>query len=382
MPEPYQVKTHDDISRLEHERLTSLINSMADAVIAVDSNINVVMYNGATLNILDVNTVGVGTPLKDVLQPIDDNDRPVDISAMVRMASTPLTDRDLHLHYRDGSDVSLYISIAPVRLSYGQQGEAGFVVLLRDITREKSQEEERDEFISVVSHELRTPVTIAEGNISNAQYIMEKSRDIESVKMALSEAHKQVLFLADLINDLATLSRAERGKLQVEIEPINVVEFVQGLQHDYMDQVRAKGLELHVTLDPHLELLYSSKLYIREILQNFVTNAVKYTERGHIAIEAVASPVGVRFSVSDTGIGISTADQKRVYEKFFRSEDYRTRKSSGTGLGLYVALKLSHLIHGELSLESTLNTGSTFSIFVPSLEHVTPTTQQPAHLHT
>jgi PAS domain S-box-containing protein len=373
--EPTELTIDQVNEQLEHERLTSLINSMVDAVIAVDSKMDIIVYNGATLNILDVNTIEIGTPIQNIFQPIDDNDKPADIVNMIQSVKTPLTDRDLRLKYTDGSAINLYISIAPVRLNYGEQGQSGYVILLRDITREKSREEERDEFIGVVSHELRTPVTIAEGNIGNAQYILERAGDIGAIKKALKEAHDQILFLADLINDLSTLSRAERGKLQVEIETINVTELIHDIEDAYTESAKTKGLELKTTIDPHLELLYSSKLYVREILQNFVTNAIKYTDHGSVTIEASASPVGVRFAVVDTGIGISKADQKRVYDKFFRSEDFRTRKANGTGLGLYVTMKLTRLIHAEISLESSLNGGSTFIVFVPSMEHATPRTQ-------
>ena len=370
--------TEETNQQLEHERLTSLINSMVDAVIAVDSRMRVVVYNGAALNILDVNTIEIGTPLETIFEPIDDNDKPADIVAMVRAAAKPITDRDLRLRYGDGSAINIYISIAPVRLTYGHEGQSGFVILLRDITREKSQEQERDEFISVVSHELRTPVTIAEGNIGNALYIMDNAEDIAAIKKALEEAHSQILFLADMINDLATLSRAERGLLQVEIESINVTDLVNELASNYSGPAHAKGLELKTTIDPHLELLYSSKLYVREVLQNFLTNAIKYTDRGSVSIEASASPVGVRFAIVDTGIGISKADQKRVYDKFFRSDDYRTRKANGTGLGLYVTMKIARIIHAELSLVSSVDNGSTFEVFVPSLDNATYTTQMPA----
>jgi PAS domain S-box-containing protein len=373
-----KLTTEETSQQLEHERLTSLINSMVDAVIAVDSRMRVVVYNGAALNIFDVNTIKIGTPLETIFEPIDDNDKPADIVSMVRSVVKPITDRGLRLRYADGSTINIYISIAPVRLTYGQEGQSGFVILLRDITREKSQEQERDEFISVVSHELRTPVTIAEGNIGNALYIMDNADDIAAIKKALEEAHSQILFLADMINDLATLSRTESGLLQVEIEPINVTDLVNELASNYSEPARAKGLELKTTIDPHLELLYSSKLYVREVLQNFLTNAIKYTDRGSVSIEASASPVGVRFAVVDTGIGISKADQKRVYDKFFRSEDYRTRKANGTGLGLYVTMKIARIIHAELSLESVVDNGSTFEVFVPSLDNATHTTQVPA----
>ncbi len=364
---PTKSSSGQSSKRLEHERLTSLINSMADAVIAVDQKGKIVLYNGATLNIFDVNNIKVGSLLGDLFKPIDKDNQPFDITALILNTHVPATNRDLRLQYADGSWINLYMSIAPVHLGYGESGDSGYVLLLRDITREKSLEEERDEFISVVSHELRTPIAIAEGNISNVKLILEKQGDVAAMTQALKAAHSQVLFLADMINDLSTLSRAERGKLIVEVETINVHDLLNELEHNYTPQATAKGLSLKIEPDPKLELLHSTKLYVREILQNFITNAIKYTERGQVTVTATAEPKGVRFSVSDTGIGISKADQERVYDKFFRSEDYRTRQANGTGLGLYVTMKLARLIHAELDLKSELNKGSTFTVFIPNL---------------
>ena len=98
-----------------------------------------------------------------------------------------------------------------------------------------------------------------------------------------------------------------------------------------------------------------------------MTNALKYTEKGNITLSAHPANGGVKFVVSDTGIGISKGDQERIFDKFFRSEDYRTRKTNGTGLGLYVTLKLARLLHAEIDVQSELNKGSTFSIFIPDL---------------
>jgi two-component system phosphate regulon sensor histidine kinase PhoR len=353
--------------KLEHQRLTSLINSMADAVIAVDEKAKVVLYNGAALNILNVNNIKSGTPVENLLQPVDKDNQSFDLKKLILHTNVPITNRDLRFKYADGSFINLYISIAPVRLGYGEKGQSGYVLLIRDITREKSLEEERDEFISVVSHELRTPISIAEGNISNAELLAERHHDPKMIKQALKEAHNQVLFLADMINDLATLSRAERGKLQLNVEPINAHDLVIELADNYQSEAEAKGLHLKAEIDPSLELLKSSKLYVREILQNFITNALKYTDKGAVTILAKPDPRGVRFEVADTGIGISKADQERVFDKFFRSEDFRTRQANGTGLGLYVTEKLARLLHAEIELHSELNKGSVFTIFIPNL---------------
>jgi len=353
---------------LEHERLTSLVNSMADGVIALDRRLQVVLSNGAAQNILDSNSSLRGRPLADVFHPKDKNNQPVDVAHLVRQAKTPTTTRDLQLLYQDGSKANLYLSIAPVHLGYGQRGQRGYVLLLRDITREKSLEEERDEFIGVVSHELRTPLAIAEGNISNAQFIIDKTADIQQIKKALRDAHDQILFLASLVNDLATLSRAERNKLTVEITTVHVPEVISQLAAAYTPEVSAKGLSIQTKVAPGTTTLKSSELYVREILQNFITNSIKYTQNGTITLSATAHDHGVLFSVADTGIGISKQDQERLFDKFFRSEDYRTRQTNGTGLGLYVTMKLARLLHADIDVRSRLNHGSTFSIYIPNLD--------------
>lgn len=354
---------------LDQQRLSALVNSMADAVIAVDEEGRIVIYNGATLDLFDVNLDLTGKKVSQVTKFIAKNGQKVNMDDQILKTKTQHTNRDLRLVYSDGSEVNVYISIAPVRLGYGEKGKGGFVVLMRDITREKSLEEERDEFISVVSHELRTPVAITEGNISNAILVAEnKSVDPKIIQM-LEAAHDQAVFLSKMINDLSTLSRAERGALNIEITPINMFNLVNKLAKEYSDEAKQKGLKILTDLDPKLRLLPSSELYVREVIQNFVTNAIKYTEKGKITIKVSQQENSVLVEVVDTGIGISNQDQEKVFQKFFRSEDYRTRVNSGTGLGLYVTMKLAKILKAKISLNSKLNHGSTFSIVFPDLEN-------------
>jgi two-component system phosphate regulon sensor histidine kinase PhoR len=331
---------------VEHDRLVSLINSMVDGVIAVDEAVKVVMYNGAALNILDINSSVTKKSLGTICHLIDSNNQPIDIVDLIKHTTRATINRDLRLQYHDGSTIHLYLSIAPVHTGYGKERKRGYVVLLRDISREKSLEEERDEFISVVSHELRTPIAIAEGNISNAELIVSKGGSMETIKDALKQAHDQTLFLAS----------------------INVHDLLTDLSTSYTPPANKKGLEMKLDLSPNLELLQSCGLYVREILQNFVTNAIKYTETGHITIGARPADKGVNIWVEDTGIGISISDQEKIYDKFFRSEDFRTRKNNGTGLGLYVTMKLARLVHADISTKSELNKGSRFTIFFPDLK--------------
>jgi two-component system, OmpR family, phosphate regulon sensor histidine kinase PhoR len=359
--------TQQEIINLEHEQLRALINSMADGVIATDDEGKIMLYNGAALNILDSNVELYGTYIGNFLKLLDENEQPIDSTRLVTGTKTQSISRDFRLRYHDNSMINIYLSIAPVRRGFGSVKKGGFVILIRDITHEKSLEDERNEFISVVSHELRTPVTIAEGNLSNASMMLDRGSDAKSIENIVQQAHDQILFLSSLINDLSTLSRAENGTLDVNYVSINVHQLITNLAENYMPTVEKKNLSLHTEIDPSLELLHSSSLYVREILQNFITNAIKYTEHGSITIGAKPAQNGVIFTVSDTGIGISKTDQEQVFNKFFRSEDFRTRKSSGTGLGLYVTKKLARLINAEITLESTLDHGSTFSIYIPNM---------------
>jgi PAS domain S-box-containing protein len=352
----------------DHERLLSLINSMADGVISTDASGAIILYNGAALDVLDVNAIAKGDSIDTILKLTNENGDPLDTKRIILETKKQLISRDYKINYTDDSTASIYLSISPVHHGYGKQGDRGFVLIIRDITREKSLEEERDEFISVISHELRTPVAITEGAVGNAQFIAENTGDITKIREVLEIAHKQVIYLENMINDLSTLSRADRGVLEKNIEDINAHEFAEMLRDMYIHDAEAKDLLLYLDIDPTLEILHSSKLYVQEIMQNFITNAIKYTEIGSITIGARTKDNGVEFFVTDTGIGISKGDQSRVFDKFFRSEDYKTRAQNGTGLGLHVTRKLAELAHAKISLESELGDGSTFRIFFPNLK--------------
>jgi two-component system sensor histidine kinase ResE len=131
---------------------------------------------------------------------------------------------------------------------------------MRDVTKEKSLEEERDEFISVVSHELRTPVAIAEGNISNAIYMSAKHHDPKVVKNSLNQAHDQVVYLANMINDLATLSRAERTDVPLEISTVDIKALAESIARDYQSEASAKNLKLTISIAEETKAIQSAQL--------------------------------------------------------------------------------------------------------------------------
>lgn len=351
------------LNQLDHNRLLSLINSLSDGFMAIDETGLIELSNSVALSLLDTNSLE-GKNIHAAMPLIDSQGSAKKILDLAKATSVGYISRDLRLKYRDGNIINLYVNISSVRGAFGASKKAGYVVLFRDITQEKDSEEERDEFISVASHELRNPVAIAEGSISNAILLSSRSASPERIEQLLKAAHEQVLFLSNLINDLAMVSRADREKFTKTAEEFDPAEVVKSLQHDYIAQAQKKDLQIQVELGD-LPKIYGSKLYTREILQNFMTNALKYTEKGNIFIKGVISRDGVDISISDSGIGIDAQEQQKLFSKFFRSEDSRVRQISGTGLGLYVCAKLAKLMGGRISMTSQLNKGSTFTLHLP-----------------
>lgn len=352
---------------LQRDRLNTLINNLADAVISIDNKGKVEIYNAASLNLLNTNVGLYGQSIDDAIQLRDQSGKTVKLFDMAKKSRGMKMRDDLSLDMGD-EILRLEVTASPVRSSYShaRAGSAdGYVLILRDITKAKSLEEERDEFISVVSHELRTPITVAEGTLSNVRLLAERTKvPPETLKRSLADAYEQIVFLSKMVNDLSTLSRAERGVADAS-EVINVKELLTSLYSEYAPQAEKKHLRFDLDISGQPGEVTASPLYLRELLQNLITNAIKYTKEGSITMSAKPSGKHVRIEVSDTGIGISKSDQAKIFNKFYRSEDYRTRETGGTGLGLYVAAKLSRKIGTTIEVKSRLNHGSTFGFILP-----------------
>lgn len=354
-------------AEFEHSRLISLINSMSDGVIATDERGKILNYNASALDLLDTNATLTDQFLGDYFKPLDNQNQPVDIMEVARSTNYLQRRSDLFIKYGEDDKVSLDINISRIARATPLATQQGFTFLLRDITLEKSLDEERDLFISEVSHELRTPLTIAEGEMSMAVLLADKPQvDVPKLKASVERGHEQIVFLSDMVNDLSALSRAQRDDQDMEVDTFAVGDVLHELEETYRPQAEKKGLKFLVELAPSTPQLSTSRLYFKEIMQNFVTNAIKYTKEGQIVVRGQAVDRDhVIVSVMDTGAGIAKSEQAKVYEKFWRSEDPLTRSTGGTGLGLFITAKLAHRIGAELRLQSAVKEGSTFSLIVP-----------------
>lgn len=354
-------------AEFEHSRLLALINSMSDGVIATDERGKILNYNAAALDLLDTNVTLTGRIITEFLKLTDAEEKEVNIMDIANQTTYLQRRSDLNMNYGDHDKVSLDINISRIARSTVLAKQQGFTFLLRDITLQKSLDEERDLFISEVSHELRTPLTIAEGEMSMASLLTTKPKiNMEDIKASVEKAHDQVVFLSDMVNDLSALSRAQRDDKSMDIETFTVEEVLQELDETYRPQAAKKGLSFNIDIAPSVPDLTTSRLYFKEIMQNFITNAIKYTDKGGITVKGQAiDKNNIIVSVTDTGAGIAKSEQSKVYQKFWRSEDPLTRSTGGTGLGLFITAKLAHRLGAEMKLDSKLKEGSTFSMIIP-----------------
>ena len=351
---------------IEKGKVLTLINNITDAIISTDEHGIVTTYNSAALDLVDTNNSIDGQHINTLL-PLTLNDKtPLDIFKELAKSIAIRQRDDIIMRSNNGDELRLEVTFAPIQ-GGNKITPDGYVLIVRDITKAKSLEEERDEFISVVSHELRTPITVAEGSLSNAQLLIEKGAH-DKVPEAIGEAHKQIIFLARMANDLSTLSRAERG-INDKPEVIDLTELASRLHNEYAPQAAEKGLAFNLDIGNKLGTVHTSSLYLQELLQNFITNAIRYTQKGSVTLSIKKQRDNtVVFKVKDTGIGIGKSDIHKIFDKFYRAEDYRTRETSGSGLGLYIAAKLARKLGCHINVQSRLNHGSTFSFSLASFK--------------
>lgn len=361
--ERHQLITLGTETEKERQQLLALVNNIRDAVLVVDNSRNISIYNSAAATLAGHQRKLSGQPINEALRFEDGKDQPVKLE----MKQTEAFERkDLHLRAPDNSLVNVSISVVPYIVDRQNRGH---VLIIHDITQDKTIEQEREEFVAVASHELRTPLTIAQGDISlllAPPYLPENRESVDMLNGALRSLQQ----LSNIIKDLTNLSQVENEKLNVELEPLKPVALLHEFQSDYNDQAKTKGLKLEVKVDPDLSsaTILTSRYVVREILSIFITNALKFTDKGSVTL-AVMNPEdkspGVTFAISDTGIGISQSDQKKIFEKFFQSEKYTTRVHGGTGLGLHIAKQLAGRVTARLWFDTELGKGSTFYLWVP-----------------
>lgn len=219
-------------------------------------------------------------------------------------------------------------------------------------------------FLSNMSHELRTPLNsvIALSSVLNRR-LKDTIPDEEYSYLDVIERNGKMLL--SLINDILDLSRIEAGKEEVVLSRFSVREIVADVVIMIEPQAREKGIELITYIGEDLPPIRSDYLKCRHILQNIISNAVKFTGQGSVTVSAEQINETIKISVKDTGIGIADDKLKYIFDEFRQADETMTRKYGGSGLGLTIANKYATLLHGDIHVESESGVGSTFTVTLP-----------------
>lgn len=357
-----------------------VINAITDGVLALDGQGAIQLINPAAQQLVGWGKHDAVTlNYKSVLKLINSKNAEVtsveDPIAQALSTNKPVKTDLLSLQTQSGKNFMAAISVSPV----GQIGN-GVIVVFRDITAERSDERQRAEFISTASHEMRTPVASIEGYLGLAlnpatATIDAKARDF------ITKAHESAQHLGHLFQDLLDVSKADDGRLINNPTVIDVIPFLHEVVRGLTPKATDKGLNiLYKPLpdgnDDDLARRISPVYYVnvdadhlREISDNLVENAIKYTLKGNVVVDVGGDQSHVVISIQDTGIGIPREDQAHLFQKFYRVDNSDTREIGGTGLGLYLCRRLAETMGGRIWVESEYKKGSTFYVELPRVDH-------------
>jgi signal transduction histidine kinase len=223
----------------------------------------------------------------------------------------------------------------------------------------------KEEFLAVTTHDLRSPLTVISGVISffSSGRLGELTPEQKNM-VSMMERNTQSLI--ELVNDLLDSAKIESGSLTLELAAVEPAAVAREVYESMRPLAEQKGIALELGVSDELPRAYADRQKLRRVLVNLVSNALKFTPRGgRVAVRAAEEGEHLRFSVSDTGVGIPAEDVPRLFDKYEQARTRATRSEKGTGLGLYITRQLVELHGGQIKVDSEEGKGSTFSFTIP-----------------
>lgn len=353
----------------DRNRSAAIMRSMVEGIAVIDAEERVVFCNEAFSKTWAVGPSGAEG--KSVLEVI----RLPEIVELIRRALKG--EEGLHGEITAGETTrphTFFVSVAPVPsfeqertvpLAHSSENQIGAVVVMHEITELRRLEQVRKDFVANVSHELRTPLTaihgFAETLLGGALHDEKNSRRFVEIIRDHSAR------LSRLTDDLLKLSRIEAGKLQFDFRTVELREIVNLEEQAAQAAAAKKGIHLSIApFSPKNLRVRGDVGLLREVLSNLFDNAIQYTPPGgRVSVTAESNGSFAVVTVADTGIGIPKAEQARIFERFYRVDDARSREAGGTGLGLAIAKHVVESHGGRIWVESSVGEGSKFHFSVP-----------------
>ncbi len=341
----------------EKEKLASILSNMNDGLIATDDQGRIIVINRRAKQILQVNEdTTLGMPLGELLGMPQEK--------MQVLEGTEDHSTMLHL-YHEGEEDPLFVKVTYTTIHSKGKGSAGTIAVLQDVTGQEKLEQARREFVANVSHELRTPLTTIKSYLEALEdgALEEPQLAGKFVNVAKNETERMIR----LVTDLLQLSRLDSKQAIISKETTDVTEMLEEVADRFSFQLEQRMIAIEIDVEEHVGEIMLDRDRIDQVLDNLVSNAIKYTpEGGHIRIHAGRRESAVlEISVQDNGIGIPRKDLSRIFERFYRVDKARSRSMGGTGLGLSIAREIVKAHGGTIQLESELGQGTRVTFTLP-----------------
>lgn len=350
----------------ERSKLDIILGGIGDGVFVVDKDYVITRFNKVAEEITGFSAKeAIGKKCKDILifrKEKDDSLYYDFIHKAIKDGKTQNMANHTYLVRKDDSHVQVADSAAPV---FDEQGKvAGCVVVFRDVTKEREINDVKDEFVSVASHQLRTPLT----GIKWFLQILtkeEKGKLNKDQKTYIKNIYDSNERMIKLVDDLLSVSRIDTGKkFDIRKKKINIVSTVQNIINIQSVIARKREIEVICQKSCPTEMMVNvDESKISEVFANVLSNAVKYSKaKGKVNISVKKEKEAYVFAIKDNGLGIPKAQQKQIFEKFFRAENVKKHQVGGNGLGLYIAKSIMLAHDGDIWFESKEGKGTTFFI--------------------
>lgn len=350
-------KLEFQVQELENrnEQLNKLIENLNIGIMLLDESRLIKMVNPAMSEILEINmSDNIGRPYIHFIS------NPWIIELIETTYETGKAQSE-EFNLVNSEEYILDATIIPVNLA--SEAEHGLIVLFYDITEIRRLEKVRTDFVANASHELRTPVTALKGF---TETLLDGALEDRATLIHFLEImHEESERLDSIVGDILQLSRLEQRADRMNLEPVNVKEVVRSVYHILDQKAENKHIDLRLDVIDDLTICYDHDT-LKQILLNLIGNAILYNhEYGYVEVSIAQVNQEAQICIKDNGIGIKDHEQKRIFERFYRVDKARSRNSGGTGLGLSIVRHMIENTGGNITLESQLNRGSTFCVYLP-----------------
>lgn len=362
------LKFDRDTIAAEKEKSQLVLYGITDAVIAVDLNRKIIIFNKAAQDLTGLKEDEVlGKYISEVIQVYEKDDYiheftycPIngDIGEGIVFSRQ-------HLKINTAKK-DTYVNLVTGRIKEGSKINLGCILTLHDISKERELEEMKLDFVSMAAHELRTPLTSIKGYlyvfIQKYKDKMDKEQQVFVTRMNIATQR-----LVALVENLLDVARIERGALTIHPEEIDWLKNVKEILNEIKDQAFDKKIQIKL-FEPKekLPLINVDRFRINEVLTNLLTNAITYTPSdGEIVVSIEKKDGSIITHIKDTGQGIPKEALPHLFTKFFRVSGKLEQGSKGTGLGLYITKSIVNMHGGKIWVDSALGVGSTFSFSIP-----------------